>query len=774
MKTILAMVVALTMLFSLAPGVLAEVWEGEAETPNSLYEDFDTGTWDGSRIFKTAAAGFDISTLTAVPRDGGQTLQFTATENEQTTGGWSGVYTRPAGVITGKKINLSYDINFADIPENHSGQLMSLIGAQSSSGGSRWGYNNKFSFYGDGTGGILAKESDGASQAAHMNAGEWYTLEYEFDMVAKVQTVTVTDSVGGVQTAISSAPISSSFDAVYEFNFSPRANSTVLLDNININSDQPVKIGGVSEGVTYDISEPITVNAYIKDGFSQARIYGDGALAETITTENTTGNYMTAIDFSGRSEIGEAVIRVEADYSGVTESDYVTVNLVKYGTRTTAYTTDFSAYTEGLTVYSDIMNALGLDALVMDTRGTLTRETEVGGRVESDVSFKVKLDDIRTTNLPYIQKNFTAADGSVAELEFDVYTGTTTDRLTLSYLKVGGTSPSPASIQLINNGSIAGYTYSAMTWYTVKFSADTLSDRYTISVYNTSGNLLGQTSGSLVTNGLTMFRVSFASPVEANGYFVLDDLSISLKKMSPIVQSLAYMNVDGSIVDENNFVDGKVMSMTPELIVGMTDAISSVSTATLTAEGGSAVNVSATVVGNEIKVSLPPLMPSTKYKITLGGITTGGGEAYGYNIPVWFTTSNVEFEALSPAYNGEVFQEFLDGEAFITLAATVPDAQSVEFVIGGEVVKSFSPTANGLYQADIFTEGMTLGKKNFTVKAQYFDGTTERKTIPFNIREEVRRRFTISPPNYRTLIITREDYRQITDGIMTGNKTEQR
>jgi len=197
---------------------------------------------------------------------------------------------------------------------------------------------------------------------------------------------------------------------------------------------------------------------------------------------------------------------------------------------TSVFETDFFSLSENDTAGSITQN-VGFTAFASKS-GHLSAEKVSN---DSDASLRLTVNDTRTSNCGYIEYSRNLLS-SACNISFDIALSSDNMGMYFSAKQADNTSPIPAIITVFSKtGEFAdGRPYYAGEKYHVDIFLNMVTGVYTEIITDSSGEVLSNTGGTLLCNGLSLIRLTFDS-LSAGSFVDLDNFKIQSIKTFPSI-----------------------------------------------------------------------------------------------------------------------------------------------------------------------------------------------------------------------------------------------
>jgi len=315
-KKIVSLLICMAMLVAMIPTVFAEgsaisvTAKDEAVSKILSTEDF---------VSIDSAEKTTLTTAESVTLDdGNNVLQMSASGAK-----YQRAFASPYADVSGGQFSISYDLYVDSITQPASGStVLFTVGGKNNpivSGASQWMINfSPFRVTAVSPDYIVWYDTD-----TRLYTKNWYRIIHYFDAYTGYRTDYIIDSEGNVRSH--ARPEGNGIAAVQYFSLTSNYSSAdFYLDNITL-KDESINISSMPENI--DVSENLTFNVTLPEGFESALVLADGNVIGNINPVSGKNSYDVEIP-AGTLEIGNREIMVSASYADFkprSTSAYVTV-----------------------------------------------------------------------------------------------------------------------------------------------------------------------------------------------------------------------------------------------------------------------------------------------------------------------------------------------------------------------------------------------------------------------------------------------------------------
>lgn len=593
-------------------------------------------------------------------------------------------------------------------------------------------------FYADNSPGMNVYYADGKMKlgSVEMDQNTTYTIKVYADAVDHTFVTTVTDQNGTEQVAIADGKTHSVFEDFAKIEFPIYANTPsdfkATVGNTFVNYNDPYGLALVANNnLAVSDSGTVTVDLRVPEGYSDAKLYLDNEVVETISLESGVSDYTAIVQLPEATTAGEATLKLEAKNGETTESVTQTVTLTK-DYAVAKETWDFSATSpfgfsrigdsSSLASANSDSEAAGGYALQFESNETgNTTECDVAafsvykeGVYEYEYQFKPADDPNKTT----LRGRFTHNTGSGSGLDLDG------DEDPYHYVtKASGDKATP--------GKIGTATLAANTWYTLKVRVNLGKSSGTWS-YILDGKVVA--SGNINSKNYADTTDDAGNTTEGKRSFAslrfhFANVTVRNLKMNQIVDAPTVTKVVAGYTDGGT-ADATATTVTSvnlnKLTFTTSDAITlGTKGAKILDANGNAISATVTASGKEITATYTSdTLSGGTYKLVVYGDATFSGNTLGLAVTKDFTLSTDSI-ILSPANNSTVTGDTVTVSVYAKDAGTmricVDDVQICDdfTVTAGEIVnKPYTLTANGPKQVQVYLfsgDNVTALTSAFTV-----------------------------------------------------------
>lgn len=748
MKKLVASVLTLVMLFSCIPGFAAVTSMSGTDTIATTVYSCDTLTVGGDVANASFVGGLTKGNPAPeqTANDGGTaTIKQVLTDKEENGETVKALQKTETYLFFGNNksvwmdsnMSFGYDIKFEDVTvEDTSKYVMATnIGANVSqfkdweTDTTKESNKTAWHFYQQGSKDMTCYLNDDGKITmgnAVMEQNKTYTVKVWLNATnkdAKTFVVTVTDEEGNTQVAIANGTAQNVFQGFGKINFTisdnTKVNSKVTVGNTFVNYNDPYGLGLIAdENLAVSDNGTVDVAIRVPEDYSDAKLYVNDALAETVTLTDGVTDYTANIQLPEATTAGEATLKLEAKNGENTESVTQTVTLTKeyvvtkeqVSVQKDANSTKKATNEEDNSAYGNINLTVPEDGYELNPDSL---SQFYGSKGVYETSVEIKNHPEKTTSDMYFMERLTYDSGGKA-----IELSGTENNGDASYHK----------IILANSGKVGTEKLVADQWNQIKVRVDYDKETWT---YYLNGKEAA--SGTLGNKSLypTFYRLRYNMT-----NVVIRNIKVNQIVTAPTVTKVVAGYTDGGTADATSTT---VTSVNLNKLTFTTDAAITLGTngAKILDANGNAINATVTASGNEITATYSgDTLTDGTYKLVICGDATFSGGTLGLAVTKDFKLST-DSVILSPANNSTVSGDTVAISVYAKDAGTmricVDDVKICDdfAVTAGQIVtKEYTPAANGPKQVQVYLfsgDNVTALNSAFTVantsRGSEFKGT---------------------------------------------------